>query len=99
MRALKVRAESWPLAAPFTISRGSKIAAQVVVVGLRAGEAVGRGECVPYPRYGESVAGVIAQVEAMRDLLEQGLERPALQAAMPAEIGRASCRERVYVLV
>lgn len=88
MRALTVRAESWPLAAPFTISRGSRTAAEVVVVALGEGQAFGRGECVPYPRYGESVAGVIGQIEAMRDRLEQGLDRAALQAAMPAGAAR-----------
>lgn len=62
--ACHVAAESWPIAGSFTISRGSKTAADVVVVELASGGLVGRGECVPYPRYGESVDGVLAAIRA-----------------------------------
>ncbi len=79
---LSVRSESWPLAQVFKISRGAKTSAEVVVVELRQGGCRGWGECVPYPRYGESVESVIAQVEAMRDALSNGLDRLSLQQAM-----------------
>jgi len=82
MRQLTVRAESWPIAGTFTISRGSKIAADVVVVELRDGAHVGRGECVPYPRYDETIAGAIAAIEALRPEIERGLDRARLQAKM-----------------
>jgi L-alanine-DL-glutamate epimerase-like enolase superfamily enzyme len=82
MRKLSVRAESWPLAAAFTISRGSKIAAEVVVATVTDGGHVGRGECVPYPRYGETIAGAIAAIEALRAEIERGMDRAALQAAL-----------------
>ncbi|MBV8778670.1 MAG: dipeptide epimerase, partial [Alphaproteobacteria bacterium] len=49
---LSVSRRAWPLAHPFTISRGSKTAAEVVVAELFDGDFRGRGECVPYPRYG-----------------------------------------------
>ena len=88
MRSLSVTAERWPIAGRFAISRGSKTAADVVVVELREADVVGRGECVPYPRYGESVDAVIAQIEGLRSSLEQGLDRPALQAALPAGAAR-----------
>ena len=52
---LTVAAESWPIAGSFTISRGSKTEADVVVVTLNDGNHTGRGECVPYPRYAETV--------------------------------------------
>ncbi|MEY3975747.1 MAG: L-Ala-D/L-Glu epimerase, partial [Pseudomonadota bacterium] len=52
-RQANLRIESWPLERPFRISRGVKTAADVVVVELTDGNHVGRGECVPYPRYGE----------------------------------------------
>ena len=54
----------------------------MVVAELRDEAARGRGECVPYARYGESVAGVVAAIEAMRPALAAGLDRHALQSAM-----------------
>lgn len=50
-RQVEIAHESWPIAGSFTISRGSKTAADVVVVTLTEGGLTGRGECVPYPRY------------------------------------------------
>jgi L-alanine-DL-glutamate epimerase-like enolase superfamily enzyme len=79
---LKVTAERWPIAGSFTISRGAKTEALVVVVELGDGRMKGRGECVPYARYGESVDSVIAAIEAMRGALAAGLGRTGLQTAM-----------------
>ena len=83
-----VQIERWPLAGAFTISRGSKTEAVVVTVELRDGTHRGRGECVPYARYGETPDGVVAAIEAMRPALRRGLDRAALQAAMPAGAAR-----------
>jgi L-alanine-DL-glutamate epimerase-like enolase superfamily enzyme len=80
--SLAVTAEYWPIAGAFAISRGSKTEAAVVVAELSDGGHRGRGECVPYARYGESVEGVVAAIEAMRGELSRGLDRPALQEAM-----------------
>jgi len=88
MRGLIVRAESWPIAGTFTISRGSKTAAEVVVVEIRDSAHVGRGECVPYPRYGETIDGAIAAIEALRSEIEWGMDRAALQAALTAGAAR-----------
>ncbi|HTM20418.1 MAG TPA: N-acetyl-D-Glu racemase DgcA, partial [Kofleriaceae bacterium] len=88
MRRLAVAAERWPLARTFTISRGSKTETVVVTVTLAAGGAVGRGEAVPYARYGESVEGVIAAIEGLRPRLEGGLDRTELQAALPPGAAR-----------
>ena len=85
---LRVEKESWPLQKPFVISRGSKTTAEVVTVTLCRGGHVGRGECVPYARYGESPAGVVAQIEAERARLEAGMARASLQAEMPAGAAR-----------
>jgi L-alanine-DL-glutamate epimerase-like enolase superfamily enzyme len=73
--ALTVAHESWPIAGAFTISRGSKTTADVVVVTLTKHGVTGRGECVPYPRYDESVPQVIAALEAARGPIEEGLPR------------------------
>jgi L-Ala-D/L-Glu epimerase len=85
---LSVRIERWPLAAAFTISRGSKTEAVVVVVELHDSSHRGRGECVPYARYGETPDGVVAAIEAMRPALQRGLDRDALQNVMPAGAAR-----------
>jgi L-alanine-DL-glutamate epimerase-like enolase superfamily enzyme len=85
---LTIRTETWPIAGAFTIARGAKTEAQVVVAELRDGTATGRGECVPYARYGETVAGVEAALAAMRGAVEGGLTRAALQGAMPAGAAR-----------
>ena len=80
--------ERWPLAGAFTISRGSKTEAVVVLAELGDGTHRGRGECVPYARYGETPDGVVAAIEAMRPALWRGLDRAALQDAMPAGAAR-----------
>jgi L-alanine-DL-glutamate epimerase-like enolase superfamily enzyme len=85
---LSVKIERWPLADPFTISRGSKTEAVVVTVELGDGTHRGRGECVPYARYSETPDGVAATIEAMRPALEGGLDRAVLQEAMPAGAAR-----------
>lgn len=88
MTELTVRSETWPLRGSFTISRGSRTTAVVVVVELAAGGAVGRGECVPYARYGETVEAVVAAIEGLRDRLDGGLDRVGLQKALPAGAAR-----------
>src|ERR1700694_4073713 len=85
---LSVRIERWPLAGAFTISRGSKTEAVVVVTELNDGTHRGRGECVPYARYGETPDRIAAAIEAMRPALGRGLGRTDLQDAMPAGAAR-----------
>ena len=88
MRKLTVRHESWPIAGSFTISRGSKTSAEVVVVTLEEDGAVGRGECVPYARYGETLEGVMAALEAARPRIEAGLERDGIAAVLEPRAAR-----------
>ena len=85
---LAVAAESWPIAGSFAISRGTKTEAVVVVAELGDGKARGRGECVPYARYGETVDSVLTQIKAMAPRLATGLNRQTLQDAMPAGAAR-----------
>jgi len=87
-RRLTVRAEAWPLARPFTIARGTKTTADVVTVEIEDAGRHGRGECVPYPRYGESTAGVLAAITAVREQVEAGLDRAGLQSLLPAGAAR-----------
>ncbi len=85
---LSVRIERWPLAGVFAISRGSKTEVVVVVAELSDGTHRGRGESVPYARYGETRDGIVEAIEAERPVLRRGLDRGALQRAMPAGAAR-----------
>ncbi|MEM7137562.1 MAG: N-acetyl-D-Glu racemase DgcA [Myxococcota bacterium] len=64
---VEVRAESWPIAGGFRIARGARTNAEVLVLELHDGELMGRGECVPYARYGETTASVEAQIRSAFD--------------------------------
>jgi L-alanine-DL-glutamate epimerase-like enolase superfamily enzyme len=88
MPSLQVRAERWPIAGAFVIARGAKTEADVVVVEIADGPFRGRGEAVPYARYGESVEGVLAQVAGVRGPVEAGLTRGALQTLLPPGAAR-----------
>ena len=85
---LEARIEHWPIEGNFTISRGAKTEAVVVVAELRHGEVTGRGECVPYPRYGETPEATFASILGMKDAIGSGLDRQALQSAMPPSAAR-----------
>jgi L-alanine-DL-glutamate epimerase-like enolase superfamily enzyme len=88
VKTVSVHHESWPLRGVFAISRGARTHSEVVVVELRDGDAVGRGECAPYPRYGESVAGVMAAIEQLAGRVVEGLDHAGLEARMPAGAAR-----------
>ncbi len=88
MAILTIREERWPLASAFVISRGAKTEAHVVVAELTDGGYVGRGEAVPYRRYGESVETVLAEMEGVREAVARGLNRNALQIALPPGAAR-----------
>jgi len=79
MPHVSAEAQTWPLAQAFAISRGIKTEAHVVVVTLIQDGAVGRGECVPYARYGESVESVLAEVDRVADTLRAGADRSEIQ--------------------
>jgi L-alanine-DL-glutamate epimerase-like enolase superfamily enzyme len=83
-----VRIERWPIAGAFTISRGAKTEAITVVAEVSQGGHTGRGECVPYPRYGEAPEATLAALLSMREALSKGIDRQALQAALPAGAAR-----------
>ncbi len=88
MRRLEFQDERWPLANAFVIARGSKTEAHVVTVTVHDGPAAGRGEAVPYARYGESVPGVLHQIETVRAAVEAGVDRATLQHLLPAGAAR-----------
>lgn len=87
-RTLDARHVRFPLARPFRIARGVKTAADVVEVAIGEGDWMGRGEAVPYARYGESVESALAAIEALREAIEQGVSRDALSGLLPAGAAR-----------
>lgn len=76
--------ESWPLAADFVISRGAKREARVVVATVSDGPIAGRGECVPYPRYGQTPEATLAALRSAGP----SLDRERLQREWPADAAR-----------
>ncbi len=87
-RSLSVGVERWPIAGEFTIARGAKHEAVVVVATINDGAHQGRGECVPYARYGESVEEVARRIAACAGEIEAGAGRAELQALLPAGAAR-----------
>lgn len=99
---LTTSVQRWAIDGAFTISRGSRTEAVVVVVEASADGHVGRGECVPYARYGETVEGVVAAIESvgavatraqLAELLPPGAARNAVDCALwDLEAKRAGAR-------
>jgi L-alanine-DL-glutamate epimerase-like enolase superfamily enzyme len=87
-RRVSVTVEHFPLAREFRISRGAKSEAVVVVCTIEEGSVRGRGECVPYARYGESVDSVVAAIETVRQGVERGASREELDRLLPAGAAR-----------
>lgn len=87
-RRLAVRDESWPLAAAFVIARGAKSEAHVLVAEISQDGVVGRGEAVPYARYGQTMESELAVVAAAMSAVEGGVSRQDLQTLMPAGAAR-----------
>lgn len=81
---ITVTPERFPLAQTFTISRGSKSEARVLTVRIDRDGLTGRGECVPYARYGETLETVAAQIASVTE----GVTRDALQTLLPAGAAR-----------
>ena len=85
--------QSWPIRGRFAISRGSRTEAVVIVCeisdqGSAGNQVTGRGECVPYAHYGETVESVLQQLNDISPMLSSGLERVELQSLLPAGAAR-----------
>ncbi|WP_370647596.1 N-acetyl-D-Glu racemase DgcA [Rhodohalobacter sp. 614A] len=81
---IAIQPESFPLAEVFTISRGSRTEAKVLTVQITKNGITGRGECVPYARYGESMESVTSQIQS----LPNEFDRTTLQELLPAGAAR-----------
>lgn len=87
-RTLEIATESFPIAGTFTISRGSKSAAEVVTCTIGESGRHGRGECVPYGRYGETLDSVRAAIETVRTPIAEGASRADLLGLLPPGAAR-----------
>jgi L-alanine-DL-glutamate epimerase-like enolase superfamily enzyme len=87
-RTLSAQHDRFELSQPFRIARGVKTAADVITVTIAQRGVEGRGEGVPYPRYGENMESALAAIEQARPLIESGAGREELRAAMPAGAAR-----------
>lgn len=85
---LKVSIKAWALKEAFTISRNSKTEANTIVVTIEDGVFSGEGECVPYGRYGETVASVSAQINSVSKRIQDSLSREELIHILPAGAAR-----------
>lgn len=87
-RTLRAQHDSFPLSRPFRISRGVKTQAEVITVVLEQGGMAGRGESVPYARYGESIESALAGIEEVRVAVEGGADRAQLLGLLPPGAAR-----------
>lgn len=82
---VEAQIERWPIEGGFTISRGAKTEAVVIVARVSRGNLIGRGECVPYARYGETAEATLAAVQGMNG---KTFDRIALQTLLPPGAAR-----------
>lgn len=87
-RTLRAEHDRFPLIRPFRIARGTKTVADVVTATIGDGDVIGRGEAVPYSRYGETIEGTLAAIEQIRPLIERGGGRSELFNALPPGAAR-----------
>ena len=62
--------------------------ADVVVVSIEEDGCCGRGECVPYARYGETKESALRQIESVQRLIEAGVGREDLISILGAGAAR-----------
>jgi L-Ala-D/L-Glu epimerase len=88
MPCLAISVKRFPIRGNFVISRGAKTEVAVVVAAIEDRALRGRGEGVPYARYGETVDSVLAQIGSVRSAIEAGADRVPLQTLLPPGAAR-----------
>lgn len=83
-RTFKAYAHSWPMNEPFVIARGAQTTADVVVVEIAYGNAIGRGEAAGVSYAGETLESMLQQLQQVREPIENGLDRMDLLNLLPA---------------
>lgn len=85
---ISFKVKSWPIRGSFTISRGSKTQVDVIQVAISNNGVTGRGECVPYARYNESIDSTLTELEEVLPTLKKGITREELQTLLPSGAAR-----------
>ncbi|MFK5978466.1 MAG: dipeptide epimerase [Rhizobiaceae bacterium] len=85
---LKAFTQTFACDGVFVISRGARTHAEVVTVEIGDRDILGRGECTPYQRYGETLDSVLAQIESIREAIEREIDQQDLQNLLPAGAAR-----------
>lgn len=98
VRQVEVYHRQYPLKNPFKIAHGTRLEADVVEVVITENGVVGSGECVPYERYGESISGVMSDISQLCSQLESGMDKEALQLALPAGAARHAIDSALWEL-
>ena len=80
---MQVEVEQLPLRAPLRISGYTFTTFPAILVTLRAGGFVGRGEAAGVYYHGETADGMRRQVEAVRAEIEAGIDRQGLLTLLP----------------
>ena len=96
---IQAKVEIFPLAQVFRISRGARTQAEVVTVTIEKDGVTGRGECVPYARYNETLESVIKQVESLpadinKETLQDTLPPGAARNAVDCALWDFECKKR-----
>ena len=96
---IQAKVEIFPLAHVFRISRGARTQAEVVTVTIEKDGVSGRGECVPYARYNETLESVIKQVESLpadidKETLQDTLPPGAARNAVDCALWDFECKKR-----
>jgi len=96
---IQAKVEIFALAHVFRISRGARTQAEVVTVTIEKDGVTGRGECVPYARYNETLESVIKQVESLpadidKDTLQETLPPGAARNAVDCALWDFECKKR-----
>ena len=96
---IQAQVQIFPLAHVFRISRGARTQAEVVTVTIEKDGVTGRGECVPYARYNETLESVIKQVESLpadidKETLQDTLPPGAARNAVDCALWDFECKKR-----
>ena len=85
MRSLNVEHQTWRLKNPFSIARGTKKSAEVIYVEIKQGKYKGRGEALPYQRYGETIENSIEEIKKNKKFIENGADRNQIRTVIKSK--------------
>lgn len=97
-RILSISATERRLAAPFVTARATKLTQSSVCIALEEDGLVGRGESSGVSYAGETISTMTAQIEIVRNAIEEGAGRPELLRLLPPGGARAACDAALWDL-